>query len=236
MKNRRKWPIAALVLTLIAGIAFGALTTEKDNIIIYSGIAVYRNLHSVLLILLCVFAALTALLFIVSLIKPKAKAEPVPDKAPTLSVKEKLQNSSLRELLKKAGEGKWSSLAPELSVMISQLEQMDTYQERLHALLQENDIKALSDTEEVLEQAEQSLCQNVRKIINYLNVFDEKDVEVVRASVAKTNEKNREQMNQVRDFVVAVTDFVNQQGSSNQDPDMLNNYKAMILDSLKEGM
>ena len=122
----------------------------------------------------------------------------------------------------------------ELQQVIQQMEQMDTYQERLHSLLEENDISALSDTEQVLEQAEQSLCQNVRKILNYMSVFDEKDIDVVRTSVRKTNEKNQEQLNQVRDFVVAVTDFVNQQGSARQDPDLLNTYKNMILDSLKE--
>ena len=67
-----------------------------------------------------------------------------------------------------------------------------------------------------------------------MGVFDEKDVDVVRTSVQKTNEKNQEQLNQVRDFVVAVTDFVNQQGTAHQDPDLLNTYKNMILDSLKE--
>ena len=91
---------------------------------------------------------------------------------PVLSVKEKLDNASLREILNSMKKGKWSALEDEIDVTIRQLKQMDTYQERLHGILDQNDVKALSDTEEILDQAEQVLCQNVRKVINYMNVLN----------------------------------------------------------------
>lgn len=235
-RKKKKGIIAALIVLLLvsAGVIF--LGFEKDNIVIYLGIGAYRVLHTIFLAL----EGAAALVFVIVALltirsgKKETKSEPKASKAPSLSVKEKLHNASLRELLSAEADGRWKSLSPELHTTIRQMEQMDTYQERLHSLLKENDISALSDTEEVLEQAEQSLCQNVRKILNYMGVFDEKDVDVVRTSVQKTNEKNQEQLNQVRDFVVAVTDFVNQQGTAHQDPDLLNTYKNMILDSLKE--
>ena len=237
MKRKKKKGIIAagiVLLVISAGLIFVGL--QKDNIVIYLGIGAYRVFRTILLAL----EGAAALVFVIVAFftirsgKKKTLTEPKETKAPSLSVKEKLHNASLRERLAEEAKGRWRSLSPELQTTIGQLEQMDTYQERLHSLLKENDISALSDTEEVLEQAEQSLCQNVRKILNYMGVFDEKDVDVVRTSVRKTNEKNQEQLNQVRDFVVAVTDFVNQQGSARQDPDLLNTYKNMILDSLKE--
>ena len=233
MKKKRKLPIAASILLILAAAAFIVLLVEKDNFVIYYGINAFRAATMIMAAVVGFLVLLTVILFLLGGRGHEKEAAPAEEEAPPLSVKGKLQNESLRKLLKQAGEGKWNTLSPELSVMISQLEQMDTYQERLHSLLQENDVKALSDTEEVLMQAEQSLCQNVRRFINYMNVFDENDIEVMRTSASKTIRKNKEQLSQVRDFVVAVTDFVNQQGSSHQDPDMLNTYKNMILESLE---
>ena len=156
------------------------------------------------------------------------------EESPALSIKERLDSESLRRMLSSEAQGRWSGLSPEIGCTISQLEKMDGYQVKLHSLLETNDVKALSDTEEILEHAEQKLCQNVRRILNYMNVYDEKDQEALRATVQMTNEKNQAQLDQVRDFVMAVTDFVNQQGTDDSDPDMLNTYKTVILDSLKE--
>ena len=235
-RKKNKGIIAACIVLLVISAGLIILGLQKDNIVIYLGIGAYRSLRTAFLILDgAAFIALALAAAIAARASKKEKeAVPVQEKAPSLSVKEKLDNASLRELVSAEAAGRWSGLSPELSTTIQQMEQMDTYQERLHSLLEENDISALSDTEQVLEQAEQSLCQNVRKILNYMSVFDEKDIDVVRTSVRKTNEKNQEQLNQVRDFVVAVTDFVNQQGNARQDPDLLNTYKNMILDSLKE--
>lgn len=164
---------------------------QKDNIIIYQGLAFYRNVRMAAIISALVLIVLAVLVTISSLPKKDKKqdAQKPDDKAPSLSVKEKLSNSSLRSILLNEASGKWGSLAKELAVTVSQLEMMDSYQERLHNLLKENDVKALSDTEDILDQAEQYLCQNVRQLINYMNVFDESDADVVRASVEKTNEK-----------------------------------------------
>ena len=236
MNRKKKGAVLSALLLLIMSVALLLMTLEKDNLIIYFGIASYRTLRTVLL----AAEGASLLLFVIccarSMKKEKKPEAAVSqdDKSPALSVKERLQNDSLRKILSQEASGRWKALSGELSETGHQLEQMDTYQERLHTLLQENDIKALSDTEEVLEQAEQGLCQNVRKIINYMSVFDDKDVELLRASVQASNEKNREQLTQVRDFVVAVTDFVNQQGTVHQDPDLLNTYKSMILETLKE--
>ena len=227
---------AALILLLAVSSGWIILSLQKDNFVIYFGIAVYRTVHLILAGLLAAAAVWLAAAGVVSLRSRKKESEPSlqQEKSPSLSVREKLHNASLRELLKEEASGRWSPLSGDLHTTIEQMEQMDVYQERLHSLLKENDMKALSDTEEVLEQAEQALCQNVRRLINYMGVFDEKDVDVVRSCLIKTNEKNQEQLDQVRDFVVAVTDFVNRQGSAGQDPDLLNTYKTMILESLKE--
>ena len=236
MKKKKKGVIISAILVVLSAAANLGLLIQKDNVIIYQELSTYRTWRTVSLAAL----AATVLLMLISLIASGKKGEKKEKTLSsgeiqhTLSVKEKLSNSSLRQILENQASGKWKSLAGEIRKTVSQMEMMDSYQERLHNLLKENDVKALSDTEEILDQAEQYLCQNVRKLINYMNVFDENDVEVVKASVEKTNAKNDEQLAQVRDFIKAVTDFVNQQGTDAMDPDFLTSYKELILDTMRE--
>ena len=227
-------PIITGLAALASAVVLLAVSLNKDNFVIYNGISAYRTVCTVMTAVTGGLAVLFLIFLLAALKKerPKEAASPVKEKAPTLSVKEKLENESLRKMLAAEASGRWAELSPEINDTIEQMKKMDSYQEKLHSLLLNNDVKALSDTEEILEQAEQGLCQSVRRILNYMSVYDEKDVEALRATVQTTNRNIRAQLDQVRDFVVAVTDFVNQQGAD-VDPDMLNTYKTVILDSLK---
>ena len=235
-KKKRKGRVLLWIFLLVVSVLNLIVLLLRDDLIIYLGISAYRIIQITAVSLEAVLAVIILAVTLKGVAgqKDTGNNEQRDEKAPVLSAKEKLDNSSLQTLLAAKSGGEWKSLAPELYKTISQLQMMDSYQERLHSLLRENDLKALSDTEDILDQAEQHMCQNVRKILNYMNVLDGNDVEIVRASVEKANTKNQEQLTQVRDFIVAVTDFVNQQGYADQDPDLLNTYKTMILESIKE--
>ena len=240
MKRKTGGVVGAGLAAIAAVIVNLYLYFQKDNIVIYQGIAFYRVLHVAAL----GFLAAAAAVLIISLLRrfinkklsERAAAPPEDRESPALSVKGKLSNESLRKMLKKQASLKWKDLSEELAETAVQLEAMDAYQEKLHTLLKDNDVKALSDTEDILEQTEQVLCQNVRKLLNYMNVFDVSDIEVMRTTVKKTNEKNARQLGQVKEFILAVTDFVNQQGGAAQDPEALKSYITMILDTMKEEM
>ena len=239
MKRKINRHIVSAAVLLIAAIAANLiLLAQKDNIVIYRGIAFYRVLRSGAI----GFLAAGIILMIISLLRTAASAKKIEKEAavlkesesPVLSVKGKLSNETLRRMIRKQAAGKWQDLHEELNETALQLEAMDAYQLKLHTLLSDNDVIALSDTEDILEQTEQAMCQNVRKLLNYMNVFDLSDREVMRTTLKKTNEKNARQLHQVKEFILAVTDFVNQQGSAGQDPEALKSYITMILDTLKE--
>ena len=154
-----------------------------------------------------------------------------------LSASKKLRNHELRELLNDYAKGDFSSISPAIEPCITQMEKMDDYQERLHVLLTNNDAGALSDTEEILDRAEQYLCRNVRKVLNYMSIADSsrpEDRSMVKEKLADCCSENSDVLRQVQEFLVALTEFLNHQGESEQDISMLEIYKKTILDSIRE--
>lgn len=238
------------VLTLIGvfGIGFVALLLLRDNIIVYLGIGAFKTIRALLLGIM----AVTGVGGIVSGIRLTGKmhAQIASDKeqqrkledqqrmeAPKLSVRDKLENSHLRDLLRKHMQKGWDVLGDSIMRCMGQLEQMDDYQERLSRLLKNNGAEMLYDTEDVLDRVEQYICRNVRKVLNYMDVSDPKlpgDVSMLKEKLADCFESNQEQLRQTQEFLFALTDFLNQQGDSENDASMLEVYKRTLLESIKE--
>lgn len=154
-----------------------------------------------------------------------------------LSVKGKLNNLKLRNLLERQVSMEWIEASGAGSECITQMRQMDEYQEKLHALLADNDAEILSDSEDVLDSAEQYMCRNVRKVLNYMSVADSRsgdDVEMILAMTRKCSAQNAEQLKRVQEFVYAVTEYLNHQGENDTDVEMLEIYKKTILNSIGE--
>ena len=115
---------------------------------------------------------------------------------------------------------------------------MDRYQDKLNRLLKENGADALNDTEEILEKVEQYLCKNVRKVLNYMNVADPRnlsDQEMIRNKLKNCEAANSVQLDQTQQFLFALTEFLNRQGDEDTGTDMLEMYRQTILDSLNPG-
>ena len=118
-----------------------------------------------------------------------------------------------------------------------QLDIMDEYQEKLVHLLETNGADSLSNTNEVLDQVEQYLCKNVRKVLNYMDVADEdneRDVEQVSLRLTACHEEGQKQLQQVQEFLFALAEFLNKQGDDDNSMDLLNIYKSTILSSIQD--
>ena len=90
---------------------------------------------------------------------------------------------------------------------------------------------ALNDTEDVLNQVEQYLCRNVRSVLNFMGVADDADVDKVRVKLNGCREENKKLLDQTRDFVYAMADFINDQGGKT-DLRLLETYRSAIISSL----
>ena len=245
----KKKLITLAIIILVFGAALGGLFAAKDSVVIYLGIRMFRVLQFALIAAGIVSVGGAAVSSIVTVTKLKdelensrreqlALEEIHKRQTARLSVDGKLDNATMRRLLQQKQSDGWGLLATPIEACTGQLVSMDDYQERLAKLLAANGADTLYDTEDVLDQAEQGMCRNVRKVINYMEVSDgslQEDVEMLRGKLDICINQNREILKQSQEFVFALTEYLNRQGDSKEDISMLELYKKTILESIGDG-
>ena len=124
-----------------------------------------------------------------------------------------------------------SNLLSILNGIKEQMNSMDSCQVRLHSLLEINGASKLKDSEEVLDGAEQMLCQNVRKVINIIAAgASNKENEELATTIFNANEAILEKSNS---FVVQLAKYLNSQDSSSNNINVLDSYRDAITEVLK---
>lgn len=246
MKKKKLWPWISSILE--AGLFLG-MQAARDDLIIQFGITKYRLAERVVFSLLI----LSLIVLVSCLIKGAgekhrekraeqsriSKKEDEKKEQAFLSVRAKLDSDNLKETLAELGTGQWRELKLPLMRCGRQLEDMDKYQEKLNKLIVNNGVDSLSDTKDVLDQVEQYLCRNIRKVLNYIEVSDPGkpgDVEQVREKAEFCIKDCGEKLEQTGQFLFTMADFLNNQGDDSNGPEMLELYKNTILESLKEEM
>ena len=113
------------------------------------------------------------------------------------------------------------------------MQMMDSYQEKLNNLIVANGADGLADSKNILDQCEQYICKNVRKIMNKAELtFSETGIDDPEyRSILDENEKI---LNKVDDLLHSIVDFLNSQGESDNEIAMLDMYKNTIQDILHE--
>lgn len=231
-----------------AGIAVAAVVAVflfKDALVISAGIRTYRLIRILICAAVGVYAGRSLYLMKKSADDEKLLTEARNEYAERkrlekissarLSMKGRLRNHELRNLLSQQTEETWRAVSETASKCVMQMKQMDNYQEKLHSLLEDNGADSFSDAEEVLDGAEQYMCRNVRKVLNYMSVADPKtDAGMIEDKLKECVEKNGEQITQTQEFVYAMTEYLNHQGEDGADAGMLEIYKAAILKSIGE--
>jgi FtsZ-interacting cell division protein ZipA len=254
-KNRMPSPVPLLIT---AGLYAGALLVlrfTRDDVIIQQGIHFYRTLNTVILVVGGLATGAILVHFLLNWSKHQkhkqaqdaetarrqvAMEEEALEKErhrEILSVSKKMDSQRLRDLLSAREAGAWIRLAQPIARIRMQLDIMDEYQEKLLHLLETNGADSLSNTNEVLDQVEQYLCKNVRKVLNYMDVADEdneRDAEQVSLRLAACHEEGQKQLQQVQEFLFALAEFLNKQGDDDNGMDMLNIYKSTILSSIQD--
>ena len=226
MKNIKILALGLEVLLLLITLVL------KNNFIISFGIRAYTHF----LYFLIGIIAITAILFIVMMIKEKSKEKSEKEflieeeEKSNISSKKTLRNSQLRTILKDNANGEWRVLSSDINKCIKQMEDMDEEQERLHTLLKTNDVDILSDTEDILERVEQCMCKNSRKIINYMSVYhnDTDDVNAMKDKLNICYKNNGNLLKEVHEFLLMLTEFLNSQ-DENYDDTMLLTYKETLI-------
>ena len=244
MYGKKKYVAAAVAAAALCGAA--VIVLRGDALIVAYGIRAYRAVRGAACILAGITSGAAAVSFIGAarekrmLLEAKAEFEKKKEEAgripAILSMKGKLDSGKLREIMRRQVSGDWEMFEEEGSECIAQMEQMDEYREKLHLLLADNDAGRLSDSESVLDRAEQYICRNVRKVLNYMSVAGdgEEDAELVGNGIRECLEKNGEQLERVKKFVYAMAEYLNHQGDDDTVVRTLEAYRETILSTITE--
>lgn len=257
MKNDKKkkfhiWRVTIPAILFFAAVMFsGILTGNRDDFIIYYGIQGFRTMQTAAKILMAVFGGTTVGVAVYEFTRyyralhaeakeqaafeeqNRAYLEAKREDDAYLSASSRLVERMLREELKKYGEGAWGEFSTGIKQAYDQSVQMDKYQDKLSGLLRKNGAERLGDTEEVLDRAEQYLLQNIRKVLNFLEVCDPSSAqgrEKVRKSLEDCIRENAGVLQNTEDFLLALTSYLNEQGTGAKDGmASLENYKQILL-------
>lgn len=233
-----------IILFLLAAVAEAVYLAMRDMLIINFGISIYRLLGYVIYGVFA-FAVLTLILAGIkkkkdreirqSLLKQKEEyTAKKKEKESYLSVKKELDPSEIQYLLNKRNrEGEPSFVRQIYGNALHQMQMMDSYQEKLNNLIVANGADGLADSKNILDQCEQYICKNVRKIMNKAELtFSETGIDDPEyRSILDENEKI---LNKVDDLLHSIVDFLNSQGESDNEIAMLDMYKNTIQDILHE--
>ena len=243
------------VLLLAAVILWGVATAFHNSIIVYAGIRVYRIISVITAILLIagaagfIILAVIAAMAFMKLKKQEALDDEGKAKGPVLKVKGDLDPVQIRNNLT-AESDKWTNsvsgmhprakdkMKAALGSVSDTMLHMDDYQARLKNLLDSNGAEALRDTEEVLDRVEQHICRNVRKLLNIMTVSSPdsaNDIEVVELTARNCAEDNNKLLATTKEFIVAVTQFLNSQGDSGSGISEIEVYKKALTTQIEEG-
>ena len=239
--------------TKISGVIFAVAVVLRvivaaftDPIIVYWGI----RAHSALSASTTVLTALSGCIFLVTLIvwgisysklkKEQLINEAENDKGPDLKMKGELDPVKIRENLKEKS-GAWiqdTYISGAFNTIYANMDDMDGYQSKLKELLDRNGADALRDTEEVLDKVEQHICRNIRKLINIMIVLDSRngnDREVLLTTAKNCTEDNQKLLDSTRNFMMAVSQFLNSQGEEGGTIREVDSYKKILTDQIQEG-
>lgn len=242
-KKRRHLIVVGGALLVLLLLRF-LLVVTRDGIVIQYGIHLYQlfcNGVTIALIATVLLTILSVARLVLSLIQVKKASEPAPEPSKpepeaVLSVSKELNSAKLYEILTSYA-AKSKTASQELLQCAMQLRTMDLYQEKLANLLQNNGAETLCDTKDVLDKVEQYLCKAIRKVINYIDVSDEnseKDAQVILQKLNACYQDCQKQLDQVKEFLFVMAEFLNKQGGDDTSPEMLNVYRTCILKSIHE--
>ena len=156
-----------------------------------------------------------------------------------LNIREPLEDSVIYERLKSWLGEDWGRLGeagiPDcICDILRQMDEMNSYQAKLSRLIANNGADYLEDTIGVLDSVEQCILRKVRKILNCFVIYEStraEDVEKMRMLLFETRSGNAAQLQNVKEFLFAITDFLNKQGDDNTGIEKLDIYKTTILES-----
>lgn len=235
MDERKKKALISVVIIMMAAVPLIICKSMRDTIIINIGVRGYKAIDRACIVLI-VFAVVLILLKILFFIKklPKSESAQLEDIVDEGKMTES-DRQGLYQKLKTFGEGKWSE-ATDVKSLYDQLDSMNEYQNNMEFLLEQTKYLTQQPVD-IIQRVEDCMYLNIKKLLNYMQVLQKRDMMLLRSKVAECVAKNDELLQKAKDFVLAVIDYVNkdmQPGESERTVNTVNSYMYIVLDAIEK--
>lgn len=240
--KKSKYPMMASIFMILFDLSLIVFLLMGNALIIPLGIKLYRSLQAILVGGSIIFTGLYVIQMIVYVLlkrkeNPKPKDLPIKENKASLDVTGRLSDDYVCSLMANQGLHKWKCLQEDVKLITDQLVLMNSYQERLSKLLENNNMKELADAEDLLERIEQQILSNVRKVLNFMEILSPnmmEDRETVKEYMSDCVTENIKLLNATKDFLICVTGFVNDQGLDGKSLQMMEEFKTVLMGSIHE--
>lgn len=121
----------------------------------------------------------------------------------------------------------------ELRKIQAQLDEMNDLQDRLNVLLQMNRCQdSLKEAQDLLQETEDAICLNVRKLINYVTVGAD---DLMTNHLPQTITDNRKLLDDAKDILKDLAEFINNgKGDIEMVTQRIKSYRMIIEEMLEE--
>ena len=247
-ESERKIVFWTFVTSIIATIVSALIlilshTAFKDQLIIRFGVREIKNVYNIeigFLIAMIAFALVRAIKFfkMQSHYRRGREQEREQQRQQAQVLTDYAEDSSNPVFTRRRLEQLWREM-PDLEDLIKrcldQMDRMDKLQTKQEVLIETNDARYLKDTVTVLNNVEGRICRNFRTVIN-LCVAAEDPRYLDMKKINKSLNDNEKKLSDTQELLKASVDWINQYNadSSNNDRSEVENWVAVIRDSLKE--
>ena len=183
MKKKRGPAIflAGIILTVSGLMGRMVVTKQRNEIVVYKGIATFRTYLGIVNTVLVVGLLLSVIGIIVLIASRNSRKADEKNKETIEKTRRQKKKSyspeDIRENIRT-----YQKEYPEfpLDLCLQQLDEMDTYQSKLRELLDSNDLEAFAYTEDILMDVEIELCRDIKSFTNYMIVSADPNVTMDR--------------------------------------------------------
>ena len=222
--------LKAIILFLIVA----ETIMKKDMIIVKIGIQRYRMLRIAVCAALSIYIIFSMVIpFILDAREEKKKK--IQEKEAS-SEKNGLNSIQLQQAMHKNLEKKWACLSDQCSPCITQMEKMSSFRKKLNTLFKENNNTSFPDAEEMLADAEQGMCRNFHKLLNYMSIADpdtKEDIDFIGQQISMTCRKNADILKNTQEFVFTMAEYLSGQGDGENHIKLLNEYTEALLKAIR---
>ena len=154
-------------------------------------------------------------------------------RAPLSNRSGKYNEEEIRSCLMQYFDSSPPQFIPWLEKYQAQLDRMNSYQARLNRMLKQNGADDLTEAEALLDKLEQNIFGMMRRVFNWLTMYDAASPEEpLLKNLAEAEAHNEKALEQAGRLCAAITEYINNQGSKVDITSSVKNFIELLKEEI----